>query len=279
MTGCLLFSGVARQNIRRENFELISLRYESGLEHKGALLTAEANLAQAQYEISQAQRDVKVAQRELAKEIGRIQDTSMKVKADFTLNENTKNKPDLEILAKTHPSLQQIVAQRNAAEFGLKSTYANFFPTISGQAGANKTGQRWSPQNDQWNLGVTLSVPIFEGGLRLAQVSQQKALLEQLRANEQSARDGIILKLEQDWAGLQDAADNVEVQEKSLVATEERSKIAQAQYSTGFISFDNWTIIEDNLVSAKKAFLDARANALLAEAKWIQAKGETLEYE
>ena len=31
--------------IRRGNLELITLRYESGLEHKGALLTAEANLA------------------------------------------------------------------------------------------------------------------------------------------------------------------------------------------------------------------------------------------
>ena len=30
---------------------------------------------------------------------------------------------------------------------------------------------------------------------------------------------------------------------------------------------------------AKKSFLDAQASALLAEAQWIQAKGETLEYE
>jgi outer membrane protein TolC len=84
--------------------------------------------------------------------------------------------------------------------------------------------------------------------------------------------------LEQTWAALQDAVDNVEVQRKSLIATEERSNIAQAQFSTGFISYDNWTIIEDNLVNAKSAFLDAQANALLAEANWVQAKGETLEY-
>jgi hypothetical protein len=45
------------------------------------------------------------------------------------------------------------------------------------------------------------------------------------------------------------------------------------------IAYDNWTIIEDALVRAKSALLDAEANALLAEASWIQAKGETLEYE
>ena len=66
---------------------------------------------------------------------------------------------------------------------------------------------------------------------------------------------------------------------KVLLATLERSKIAQAQYSIGFINFDNWTIIEDNLVTAKRSYLFAQEAALLAEAKWIQAKGETIEYE
>jgi len=59
----------------------------------------------------------------------------------------------------------------------------------------------------------------------------------------------------------------------------QRSKIAEVEYATGFIGYDNWTIIEDNLVSAKASYLNAQANALLAEASWIQAKGETLEYE
>ena len=71
----------------------------------------------------------------------------------------------------------------------------------------------------------------------------------------------------------------MDVQKLNLTATEERSKISQAQYSIGLISFDNWTIIEDNLVTAKSAYLNAESAALLAEANWIQAKGETIEYE
>jgi outer membrane protein TolC len=265
-------------SIRRANLELITLRYESGLEHKGALLTAEADLAQAQYEISQAKREVEVAQRQLIKEMGRMQLTPVRVNADFTVKEIAKENPDFEVLAKNNPSLKQLIAQKNAAEFGLRSTYANFSPTLSGKAGANKSSSHWLPQNDQWNLGLVLSMPIMEGGLRFAQVSQAKSVLNQLQANERSARDGVILTLEQTWVALEDAVDNVEVQRKSLAATEERSKIAQAQYSIGFIAFDNWTIIEDNLVKAKRDFLDTQANALLAEASWVQAKGETLEY-
>jgi len=266
-------------DIRRGNLELITLRYESGLEHKGALLTAEADLADAVYGIDQARRNLEVSQRDLVKEMGRAALTPIQVNGDFQVNDTVKEKPDFVALAKSNPSLQQLIAQKNAAEFGVKSAYANFFPTLSGQAGANKNGADWSPKGNQWNLGLTLSVPVFEGGLRFAQVSQAKALLNQLYANERSTRDGIILTLEETWAALEDAIENVGVQRKSLIATEERSRIAQAQYSIGFITFDNWTIIEDNLVTAKRSFLDVQANALLAEANWIQAKGETLEYE
>jgi len=264
--------------IRRDNLELITLRYYSGLEHKGALLTAEADLDEAQYEISKAEREVEVARRELVKEMGRRHLAPLEVKGDFTVKDAALKKPDFEIIAKNNPSLLQLVAQKNAAEFGVRSAYANFFPTLSGTAGANKNGSRWTPKGNQWNLGLSLSLPIFEGGLRFAQVSQARALLSQLQENERSTKDAVVLTLEQAWAALQDAIENARVQEAYLTATQERSRIAQAQYSTGFIAFDNWTIIEDNLVKAKRTLLDAQANALLTEASWIQAKGEVLEY-
>ena len=263
--------------IRKENYELITLRYESGLEHRGALLTAEANLAVAYFELAQAKRDIGLAQRQMTKEMGRKDFVPMSVKVDFTVVDSAKDKPDLETLVKNHPSLQQLIAQKNSAEFSLKSAYANFSPALTGSAGANKAGTKWAPRGDNWNLGLALSMPIFEGGLRLAQVSQAQALLNQLKENERSTKDGLVVALEQAWVSLRDAVETVDVQYKSLVATEERSKIAEAEYATGFISYDNWTIIEDNLVQAKTGYLNARTNALLAEANWIQAKGEVLE--
>ena len=121
-------------------------------------------------------------------------------------------------------------------------------------------------------------MPIFEGGLKSAQLSQAKALYNQAEASEISTRDAAIVNLQEAWVSLQDAIETVQVRNKSLEAALERSRIAEAQYSTGFINFDNWIIIENDLVSAKKNYVQAQASALLAEAGWIQAKGETLEY-
>lgn len=265
-------------NIRRGDLELITLRYESGIEHRGALLTAEANLVQAEFEISQAGRALEVAQRQIIKEMGRSQFSPIRVEADFKVKEKVSQEPDFLAMADTNPALGKVIAQKNAASFGLKAAEANFLPQLQAQAGANKSGSHLFPQDEQLNAGLTVSFPLFEGGLRAAEVSQAEAQFNQAQADERSTKDSVILTLEETWAALQDAVETVEVENKFLDAAQERSKIAEAQYSLGLIQFDNWTIIEDDLVRAKKTFLDAQANALLAEANWVNAKGETLEY-
>jgi outer membrane protein TolC len=264
-------------DIRRSNLELITLRYESGIEHRGALLTAEANLAEAGFEIAQNKRALEVAQRQLTKEMGRTKFLPLRVEGEFKVVDSVLEKPDFEALVEKNPYLGKLIAQQNAAQFGIKSVQADFFPKLSADTGVSRSGARFLPQNNQWNAGLSLSFPLFEGGLKFAELSQAKSLFNQARENERSTKDSLVVALQETWAGLQDASETVEVEKKFLAAAEERAKIAEAQYSLGLIQFDSWTIIEDSLVSAKKAFLNARANALLAEANWIQAKGETLE--
>ena len=264
--------------IRRDNLVLISLRYESGMEHKGALLTAEANVAQANFEIDQAERELAVAQQELSRQMGRSELSPLLVEEDLRLDAGETEKPDFEKLAAENPSFKQLVAEKNMASLNVGSARAEFFPTLSASGGADKNGSHWPPEDSSWSTGLTLSLPLFEGGKRLAQVSQARALFKQAQAEERSGRDGIILTLEQGWASLQDASETVGVRKKFLEAAQERAKIAEAQYSLGLIKFDDWIIIENDLVAAKKTFLDARTNALLAQANWAQAKGEVLEY-
>jgi len=85
--------------------------------------------------------------------------------------------------------------------------------------------------------------------------------------------------LELDWKGLLDAAGQLSVQKQYLAAAQARAKIANAQYSTGLIGFDDWATIEDRLVSIQKTYLNARAELMLSEAQWRQTKGEGMNHE
>jgi outer membrane protein TolC len=185
--------------------------------------------------------------------------------------------PEFEAVAQGSPFLQELIARKEAARLGIKSAGADFFPQIYANASAGKTDSQWPPSQNQWSMGISVSFPLFEGGSRLAQYDKARAVFNQSQADERSGKDGVLLTLEQTWINLQNSIDNLGVQKKFLAAAKERSKIAQAEYSIGLITFDTWTIIEDAFVSAKKAFLNTQYNALIAEANWAQAKGVTLD--
>jgi outer membrane protein TolC len=264
---------------RKQNLDLVKLRYDAGREHKGSLLTAEADLAQAEFEIIQAKRNIPLKKRQLFKGLGLVIMKSLIVKGEFSIQEDYSLRPDLEYLADTTPFLKELIFKKEAARYSLQSEKADFFPKVFLDGFIGKASSDFPPDESEWSLGLSLSLPIFEGGRRLAEVSKAESRLNQAEADVRSGRDSVLVILEETWKTLQDSMTNVSVRKKFTDAAEERAKIASAQYETGLISFDDWIIIENNLVITRKNFLRAQADMLLAEAYWIQAIGGTLEYE
>jgi outer membrane protein TolC len=264
---------------RKDNYNLVKLRYEAGREHNGALLTAKANLSQAEFEVTRSMREISIVQKLMIKEMGLREFVPLSVRGDFVVREVYDKKQDYRKLARTNPLLQEMIQLKELAEYGEKSAELNFFPRVYGYMSAGRIDSQWPPEKNEWSAGVEMSLPILQGGQRFYEVSRSRAEYKQLVADVRSVGDRVLFTLEQKWNQLKNAIDYVGVQLMFLNAAKERAKIAEAQYSIGMIAFNNWIIIEDTLVGALKNYLDAQANALFSEAEWIQAKGETLDYE
>ncbi len=264
---------------RKRNLQLVRMRYRAGREHKGALMTAQASLGQADYEHAQALRNRDLAQRQLVKEMGLRYQEAFSVTGEFTVEVAQREKPDFDRMVERNPNLQRAIKQREAAEYAAKAARSGWYPTIDAYGSAGKTGPNFPPANTEWAVGLEMTYPLFQGGATHYGSAKAEAQMRQLKAEVISARAGVLIALEQKWINLQNEIDRVKVQYQYLQAAEERSRIAEAQYNVGFILFDNWIIIEDALANAKKSYLEAKAGALVAEAEWLQAKGETLSYD
>ena len=265
--------------LRNQNVELVNLRYQAGREHMGSLLTTQADLAQAEFEVAQAKRQLELAQVRLNKELGQGKYKPVKVKGDFILEQDFTQKPDMLKLAEDNPFLKQLISKKEATRWGIESAKSQYFPQIFANGSAGKSDEKFLPEKSQWSAGLSFSLPLFEGGLRRAQLDKSQSAFRQSEDDLRSGKDSVIFTLEQAWANLVDSGEKVSVRKKFFDAAGARSKIAQAQYSNGLITFDDWTIIEDSLVNAKKSYLSAQADALTAEANWIQAKGGRINYE
>lgn len=265
------------RDMRKSNLELVRLRYQAGREHKGSLLTAEANLAQSEQDIVEASRSIDLAVSALCRSMGVEKIDNIAVVGELTVPEAEETIPDFTLITNENPELKSIVQQRIVSEYALKSSKADYYPRVYGVAGVNRSGDEWLPDETRISAGLQMSLNIFQGGKSYYQVNQAKSALNQLFADEKNTRTTIAYYLEQAWINLQNNIEQVKVQEKFLNAAIERAKITDAQYSIGSVLFDNWIVVQDNLVSARQKFLTVKTSALIAEAEWIQLKGEIVQ--
>ncbi|HPD18549.1 MAG TPA: TolC family protein [Candidatus Goldiibacteriota bacterium] len=265
---------------RKKQYLDIKMRYNAGREHKGSLLNAEASFAQAGFEQEQSKRNFLVAQQLLAKELGRTDYADLKVQTDFNLMTDLSQRIDFNELLKKNYNYVTLEKKKKMAEYSAASSIGAFFPSINLSGSVSQRGEE-IPIDDgaNWSAGINLSLSILDGGLLMAKKNAADAYLKQTEKELEYGKNDVLLNMEQAWNNLADAMKNNEIQEKFLSAAYERAKIADAQYSNGLVTFDNWTIIQDNLVSSKKSYLNSQANLLLSEAAWIQITGGTLEDE
>lgn len=262
--------------IRQSSYDLISLRYKSGIEHLGAFKSAAAKLSQAQAGVVAAQRDLLAAQTALCKAIGYPMTRELKTE-NIPLPVLPATQPNLDALSKEHPSYLQALAGEKVAQQGVKGAQAAYWPTLSlsASAGRGSNDMEFGQNND--SVSASVSYTLFNGFARSATLQKARSGLVGAQASSQSAYNSLYSSLKSAWSGFADAIDTANVEKNFLDADTEREKIAQAQYNVGLTTYDNWTIIEDNLVSTENANLNAQAGALNAQANWELAQGVVID--
>jgi len=258
---------------RKENVNLVEMRFEAGRENKGSFLRNKAYYHQSLFDVTQARRGIKVSQQQLASAMGHLDTGSMTVTGRWDIGP-VPEPPDFLELSKQTPDYRQAAAKVRVAREGVRIAASDFYPdwSVSGMVG-RQDDDSIIPDKDQWSVGTTLSYPLFSGGqsyyaLRGAQASR--------RATEsQLANTGnlITATLEEKFTAWQDAAERTDVQAEFLQAAEVRAEIARKQYQNGLLSFEDWDLIENDLIDKQKAMLASQRDAVIARATWEKAVG------
>ncbi len=263
---------------RKQQLELVELKYKSGKEHRGAYLNAQASMAQAEADFRQAKELLMLAKLKLARQMG------AELKTDFTAEPQSESfvtveAPDFKAEAMNTYDIKKYQANLEAANHRVMIARSQFMPSVSASASYGKSGDTWLPQKESWSLGVNISLPLLTGLERFSSLSQAES---DLKTAEITLADGIKdtqIKLTEKFINLKSAEDDVNVRKKSAAAIEERAQIADAQYETGLMAFDNWALIQDDLVNSRKSVLLTAASYQAAYSNWLNAIGRTMEDE
>ena len=253
---------------RRDNSRMITLLYDSGKEDKGNYLRTLAQLKDAEYSLSSASRDYSLAKFKLFQLAGVDVAT---VEESFTVK--AENNLDLESLVISSPAFLMVKYQLEMSEINYKSTIGEFLPSISLSGNYLKSDTEWPPQNSNKSLKLSLSYPFFPGGSNIADAVVNASNYDKAKEDFAKTKRDLVYSIKNAHESLKDALESYTVQKIFLNAAMERSKISQAQYLNGLITYDEWDRIQTEYVSYQRSVLSARRSALLAQAALFNLYG------
>ena len=258
---------------REENLRLVELRFESGNENKGSYLLTKAALAQARYENLQARQDLASAQAQLDRVLGRGATDALEVRGEIPLSEPVAP-PDFRLLARQVPDYQQVAAQQKSAAAGVTLARSGLYPSLNLSGSVGRAGDNWVPDDTRRSVGLNLNIPLYSGGKDYYATKSAVSSLEAAASNTDSSEYQVLVQLKQTYASYVESAEKLKVDQAFLDAAITRADIARTKYNNGLMTFENWDIIENDLIQRQKSFLQSQRDRVVAEATWELAQGK-----
>jgi outer membrane protein TolC len=258
---------------REANLRLVQLRYESGRENRGSVFLSRAYLEQAKYERLQAENALHTARAQLARVLGRDETEEFALTGEVPVATPPAN-VDLKTIATETPAYRQALAEEESSDAGIMGARSQFFPSLNISGTTSRTGPEWYPENSKWSLGVGVTIPLFNGGKDYFGTKAASQTWKAAAAARAHALRNSYVTLQESYAGYREAVQKLEVDRAFRDATVARERIATQKYNTGLLTFDDWDIIQNDLINRQKTYLQSERARVVAEAAWEQAQGK-----
>lgn len=261
---------------RKQQMELLGLRFESGREDKGSYLQSKAKYLDAKFQVAQAKRELSEAKENLLLSLGKDDFDFSKITQKLT--DLSPREVDLDIkrldeIVKTIPSYLLSQFEIKIADEEITRTDAAFSPTLALSGSKGISGQDDTLDEDSWSVGITLRIPLFEGGSRVYNSKfsrRNKTFYEyKLRQNFNELR----MKLLSIYNDYMDAKENLSVQDEYFKALSLRVEVVNSQYQNGLMTYTNWDLVQSEYINYEKSKLASLKTFLVLRSELDNVRG------
>ncbi len=258
---------------RVENAKLVNARFRAGRENQGSYQRAKAQADQSQLDDVQAKRALDLAKDALVTTLGlpQIEVTTLE-NPSLTL---LPKKSDLETWVKQSPQYKAAEFAVKQAEWDLQIAQNKQWPTLTAGLSTAQDGSFGSGTSSGLTTGqLTGSLPLFTGGLLTSQVEIAKLNLKIQKWNLEKTKLQTQLTLKRTYIAAINAVESDSIQDEFVKSADLRSEIAQAQYTTGLITYDSWDIIENDRINQAKVSLQRKHDIRITAAQFEETIGK-----
>jgi outer membrane protein len=169
----------------------------------------------------------------------------------------------------SRPELAAIAKQRQAQEATLSAARGGYGPTLAATAGFNEVGTSLTGLVPNWNVGVGLTWPFYQGGLTQGQIHQAEANLESVDAQRGAEELQVRLDVDSARLAVRAAKATIGAADDAVTSAREQLRLAEQRYATGV-----GNIIELN--DAQVAYSSAAAQVVQAHYSLASARAQLM---
>jgi outer membrane protein, multidrug efflux system len=175
------------------------------------------------------------------------------------------------------PDIRQVEYQLRSSTYSVQSARAAFFPSIqlTGTLGYQSAALRtlFGPGAWAYTAAAGLTQPIFDGGVLVGQLEQQKGLQDQYLQTYRKTVLTAFSNVEQSLIAVQQTTEAETIQERVVRSSRRAFDLSEQQLKAGTINLVTLIQTEETLFTAEDQLAVDRFNHMLAVVSLFQALG------
>ena len=271
---------VARESEKNawESYSDVKLKFEQGQVSEFELLRAETRWRAAVPETRKTERNRDLLMNNLKNLAGIEPKETVVLDGSLAEVPTLPQLVEIERALNRRPDFKVLLNQEKLASTGVRAARGSYLPVLSANAAFAYSAQsnqfKLDEENKLWMVGVKLSLPVFTGGYRKAQVNKARIELDKIRIRMEKKRDDVRTQLNDVYLKLDEARKRMDSAQATLRVAGKAFKIAEVTTRNGLTTQLDLKDARVALDQASLGFYAAKYDYLEAYIDWESAVGK-----
>jgi len=261
----------------RRSFDTARAREIAGVATPSDRLQARSSLAQAELTLTQAEGNLRTSQGQLSTIVSLPPTTRLDLAAPPALPAAARLTGDVDALIaeaeRLRPDILSQRAQLDAATAQVRVARSDARPSVSANANNNVSVLGGTNDRNAANVGVSLNIPLFNGGARRYAVTQAEAERDRAAAITEQVRQQAGLDVFTNHTALDTAIRSLATARVLIESSVAAADIAQGRYRAGVGTFTDLLNAQSQLASARQQLVQAEFDVRTRQAQLARAIG------
>ena len=234
----LLLNGLKREQAEsavrtyEKHLEKAKGFYEAGIKARFDVTKAEVDLSNAKIDLLSAESSLETARAALSRAVGVPLDHARPVSDFLAPRDIPAENFALEQAFENRPDIRSSRLKSRAGKLGISIAAKSNAATIS-VTGSAKLSGTGLPPDDDYSVGITLSVPVFDGGLTDYRIAEARASADGLDASLKKLEQTVRYEVRSALLSVREAEARIPAAELLVRQAEENLTLAEGRYEMG----------------------------------------------